>query len=395
MRNRWPIALAWFALPLPLACTDSHGPHASEDMPATAGSARTPAPAQPTVPPGDRSAPRDPPSMIGSGVTPAAEAQPDPDVVDRPRDPQVPPPASEHDPAQPQRDPDLPAPDALGEPLLGHWFADGPVGDCFSLRDWYSFEPDGAVINRGIDDNACSGVRVLSEATGYVVPTPRIMGFVLDGPGSERPFDMTAPIVDVAKRVERFSFAIGERPATISSPSATFLDAKAFHSNEGEHFESLRTVSFRSASDELLFEQEVKILLHLEPGLPAAVGTVLDVVVHVELAQLDTATGMPAMNDTIELEYLVVVRDGPVWRQLEPTAFAGLSAVDANDAWQVLLDDAGVAAHPTWAQRLLQAHFFPSQRYKPDDSLLLSSTLPEYGRWTRSDSAPPVPANTP
>jgi hypothetical protein len=384
---------------LALACSDSHRSGANEDMtasPGGAGSASRMNPVQTAVPAGDRDLPRDPPSMIGSGMGPAAEAKPDPDVVDRPGDQALPPPASEDDPAQPQRVPDLPSPDiGIDAALLGHWFADGAAGDCLSLRDWYSFGPDGTVINRGIDHNACFGDRLVSEVAGRYTVDQHALVISLDGPGSERPFDMTAPLADVAERVERFTYAIGERPATVSLAAETFLDAKAFVSSDGKRFDSLRSIRFTSSAGEQLFMQEVELSLHLSHALPISLGNVVDVVVHAELSQRDQATGMVALKDTIELGYPAAFREVAGWHVLESPAFAGSSAEEINALWQATLDHAGIGGHPLWAQRLFQAHFFPSQRYQPGDTSLLSSTLPDYGRWTRSPDAPVIPANTP
>jgi hypothetical protein len=80
---------------------------------------------------------------------------------------------------------------------------------------------------------------------------------------------------------------------------------------------------------------------------------------------------------------------------LEPTAFEGKSNEEAIAIWQMMLDDAGIAGHPPWAQRVFQAHFFPSQRHQAGDVALLSSTLPEHGRWTRSTEPPPPPSSAP
>jgi hypothetical protein len=129
--------------------------------------------------------------------------------------------------------------------------------------------------------------------------------------------------------------------------------------------------------------------------LPVAVGSVVDVVVHASLTHFEQATGVVAMSDTIELGYPAAFRDSAGWRVLEPTAFEGTSNEEAIAIWQSLLDDAGVAGHPQWAQRVFQAQFFPSQSHRPDDVTVLSSTLPEHGRWTRSAEPPPPPSSTP
>jgi len=390
MRSRWCIAVAW----LGVACSDSHGARVADDMSASGGGAGSASGERPmtAAQSGDRDVDRDPPSMVGTGTTPPADAPPDPDHVDRTRDPSALPPASGDDPAQPPRDPDLPSSD-IGPALYGHWFADGQVGDCIAFRDWYSFEPGGALINRAIDHNACSGVRLVSESSGGYAISSRELEITLVGPGSERPFDMAEPLVDVASRFERFTYAIAERPAAVSLPSETFLDAKAFHSLDGKRYDSSRFIHFLDATGTALFMQQVDISLHMSHALPVSVGRVVDVVVHAELSQFDQASGMVAMTDTIELRYLADVRDEAGWRVVE--ANAGLSAEESNAAWQAKLDDAGIGGHPAWAQRLFQAHFFPSQRHRPYDVTLLSSTLPEYGRWTKSPDAPPVPVNAP
>lgn len=408
MRWRYLIACSCLAL----ACSDSHrspgedAPSESVAQPDTvgneggaghgpaavpaagAGSARdrenTMAPAKPSAPDtpagggenGGGPNPADPEPQAGaSGVSPDNNA-------------------GTADPGNTQELPDPPT-GVLAAALAGHWYRDALIGNCLGVRDYYSFA-SGAVQNDGIDHNACSGDRLLSQAAGSYTLDGRELVITLQGAGSDRAPDMAAPLGDVMQRVRRMTIAIGQRVASVDRPAQTYLDAEAFGSSDGQRFGSVRSDVFLAADGSTLFAQKAVLGLQLNRSLRGlAPGGPLRVQLTVQLAQSDPADPTQILADEITLAYDAVVREEHGWHRIMPVALDGLGSEHAIAAWDALLMQAGVDTHPDWARRALQFQFYPAQRYQPDNVTVLSSTLPEYGHWTRADRAPFVPGAAP
>ena len=293
------------------------------------------------------------------------------------------------DPLQPPSGP-------LAQALHGHWYSDGPVGNCVAFRDYYSFAANGTVENLGIDHNACSGDRLLSQVAGRYRLDGRELEITLDGPGSDRVLDMPELVGDVAQRVQRMNIAIGERAGTDGRPAQTYLDAKAFTSRDGYMFSSVRSDVYVASDGTTRFAQKVFVTYHLSLALDdLAVGDTVNVRATVQLTQSNPGDPTQHENDQLSFSYNAVVREALGWRWITAQEVDGKSNEAAIAAWQQVLVGAGVATHPDWARRLLEFHFFPVHRYQPGDVTVLSSTLPEYGHWTRAAEAPVVPANAP
>lgn len=274
--------------------------------------------------------------------------------------------------------------------LFGDWWNEDDVGDCIDVRTWYSFAADGSVWNRQIDHNACSGNRLIDEVVGAYSLDGRRLEIRLHGIGSERPFDMSTPTMAVAQRTELMTIAIGAAPMVVGRAPQIFLDGRALTSSDGTTFESMRGTLMTSAGNDVVFRQLIAVALQLNPGLPLAASDHTTVQVQADLTAFDSAHDSAERTATVTVEYAATIREELGWLRILPDALDGLEGQAAIDAWHQVLDDNDVTSQPEWARRLLDAEFYPSQRFQAGDIVLLSSSLPEWGRWTRSEQPPPI-----
>jgi hypothetical protein len=236
----------------------------------------------------------------------------------------------------------------------------------------------------------CSGNRLVEKVSGRYYVTGRTLGITLAGAGSERPFDMSMPTMPIAERTETMTIALGDGRMIAGRDPQVFLDARAFTSDDGARFDSRRSTVMSTAAMVTVFEQKVVIALQLNPGLPLVAGEHTTVQVEADLTAFDAAHDSAEQTATVTFEYAATIREELGWLRIMPDALDGLDGQAAIDAWHQLLDDNGVMSQPEWARRLLEAELYPSQRFHPGDITLLSSTLPEWGRWTQSAEPPPV-----
>lgn len=289
----------------------------------------------------------------------------------------------------PEVDPGTPATGPLAQMLVGDWWSFDDIGNCIEFRDWYSFAADGTVVNREIDHNACSGNRLTGKTSGHYTIEGHALEITLDGIGSELPFEMTMPTLDIAQRVETMTVAIGGLPAMGVTEAKTFLDGHAYVSSDGVHFESQHSVVMTAASGELAYEEKAALSIELNPGLPLVLGAHTHVKVHASLALFDAVDTTPAASDEISYEYPATIQEAHDWLQILPDAVGELTGQAAVDAWNAVLAGQGVtsSAHLEWALRMLD---YPAQSFRADDPSLLGTTLPEYGRMQWSPTPPPV-----
>jgi hypothetical protein len=309
-------------------------------------------------------------------------------------------------PADIAPDDDPPAPDVddpvhawpipsgpIAEQLFGHWRGHGQVGDCINYQSWYSFAADGRLVNRSIDDNACLGPRLAAEASGYYSLDGNLLGIVLvDGLGSDRPFEMASTTAVVGERQQRMTIAIAERSADQFRPAATVLDDHAFTSADGATFRSERYVLLLAdVGGEPLFEQDALVTLHVDPPLPVAEGTPCRVELTFRLAQFDAAVAPDAAVDEITLAFDATVRADQGWKQLIASDLAAVAREDQVTAWETMLATHGVDSHSASFAWTFRQQVFPALRFTDANPNLLSVSLPESGRWTKSAEPPLLP----
>jgi hypothetical protein len=281
----------------------------------------------------------------------------------------------------------------IAEQLFGHWRGPGQVGDCINYQSWYSFGDDGRVVNRSIDDNACFGPRLAAEASGYYSLDGNLLAIALvDGLGSDRPFEMTSTTATVGEHQQRRTIAIAERPADQYGPAATVLDDHAFTSADGATFRSERYVLIVSdVGGEPLFEQEALVTLHVDPPLPLAEGTPCHVELTFWLSQFDAAVAPDAAVDEITLAFDATVRADQGWKQLIASELARAAREDQVTAWEAMLAAHGLDSHSVSFAWTFRQQVFPALRFIDANPHLLSVSLPESGRWVRSAEPPLLP----
>ena len=281
---------------------------------------------------------------------------------------------------------------SLRDALPGHWLGELTNADCVTVGDWFSFVPNGDATHWMHLSSECSNLSTWLDDHGEYALGGRTLMTDFSHPPIDDPNDgVSLQIIEVVRRVERMTIAIGERPASAELPAVTFLDDRAFSSDDGTRFASLRSLEQLTPRGLPLESEEVELVLQLNPGLQAAeVATALQVELHASLRE-QVSNGEGERRDEIAFTFPARIREEHGLRRIMPEALDGLDDDDALAAWQTVLDDAGIQAHPEWARRMFDRHYFPSQRYQPDDVTVLGSTLPERARWLRSADPPPVP----
>lgn len=167
--------------------------------------------------------------------------------------------------------PEAPIDLTLGKMLVGDWIGGGPLGDCIDISTWYSFGADGSVVNRDIDDNACTKVpRLLGKYSGRCSLTGRVLEMTLDGIGQDSVG--AYPKVKVGQRLERFPIVMAVVLPPLRDAGRLALD-RAYTSRDGAHFQSDRYALMVSTSSDRIFEQRVQLAVTVDPPLPLAPGT--------------------------------------------------------------------------------------------------------------------------
>jgi hypothetical protein len=247
------------------------------------------------------------------------------------------------------------------------------------------------VVNRSIDDNDCSGPRLVAEASGYFSLDDRLLGIMLDGVGSDRPFEMAPTSATVGEHQQHFTIAFAERPADQDRPAATLLDARAFTSRDGATYHSERYVLLIAAtSGDPLFGQEVLITLQIDPPLPLPEAATARVELTFWLSQFDAAVGPDTSVDEITIAFDATVRADLDRKQIIASELLAVAPEQRSEAWAAMLAARGLGGHSESFGWTLRQHVFPSLRFTDANPHVLSATLPQYGRWTKSSEPPPV-----
>ena len=283
----------------------------------------------------------------------------------------------------------------LGDLLARTWInASSGGGECTNLRVWYTFGADGSLIERDIDDNRCYGPQVIDRFTGAYTLRERALEMTLNGlgRGTQHVRFYTFPMEPVARFVERSPIMIGKLGA--SSPSAGLLaiDDQAYTSTDGVHYQSPRYVRMDSAAGARLFERELNYEVTVDPPLPLAAGQTCRVQVDFSLVLFEPAAAATEERGTFRLTYDAIIRvTEPGWMRLMPRALDGLSNEQVYDAWQAILEQAGLSTnHSGRFAGLFQQNFGYYLAYPTDDPHLLTQGLPGAGRWLEPMAPPPI-----
>jgi hypothetical protein len=283
---------------------------------------------------------------------------------------------------------------AAVDPLARTWISAGVnVGNCINISTWYTFGADGSLIERDIDDNGCSGLRLLDRFTGVYTLRERVLEMTLNGLGRGMPFlDMYSPKEPVAKVVERFPIMTGKLAAPSPSAGLTAIDGRAYTSADGVHYQSRRYVRMDSAAGTRLFERELIYEVTVDPPLPLAAGRPCRVQIDFSLVLFDAAAPVPEERDTFRMTYDAITRvteEG--WMRLMPRPLDGLTNEQAYPAWQAMLQQAGLSAsHSARFASIFDRNFGYYLGYPIDDPRLLTQSLPQLGRWLEPTTPLPI-----
>ena len=184
--------------------------------------------------------------------------------------------------------------------------AGGEIGNCLNTHSWYTFGSDGSVIERDIDENACSGTRLLNKLTGVYTLRDRVLELTLPGLGQGPSYlgiIVTTPHDPVAKMVERFPIIAANVSPPWTGNGHLAIDDSAYTGTDGAHYESHRYVRLDAASGSRIFEQDATFDVTVTPSLPLAPGQTCKVQVDFTLALFDAAATVTVENDTFRLTY--------------------------------------------------------------------------------------------
>jgi hypothetical protein len=285
--------------------------------------------------------------------------------------------------------PESPPEGPLGDELVGHWLGDGQIGSCLALEVWYSFTADGSVMNRLLDDNACSGLRLVDQVEGTYTIDGHTLSLSLDGMGSDRPFEMTGSDAEISRRQERFTIAMAQRPANAEYwPGRVHLDGEAFV-GDGARYASERYVRVDDAAGDALFEQQALVTLEIDPPLPLADGAPCRVEITFQLTRLDTALAPDAVVDSFALSFDATVSTGELgWKQVIADELLAVALEERWAAWDAMLVARELDAHGTLFAWTYRQQVFPHLSFDAADPNTLSVGLPNSGRWRKSEEPP-------
>lgn len=274
--------------------------------------------------------------------------------------------------------------------LARTWTAYGQGGNCIDIKAWYTFGADGTVVQRDIDENACTHVpRLLDKITGRYTLTDHVVEMTMDGIGIDFiDFRATRPKETVTKLIQRFPVMA----AVLTTPSIGAghlgLDLGAFTGNDGTHFQSERYALLEVATGRH-FEQRTLHSITIDPPLPLPAGTACKVDIDLSLTSFDAGANPVSESGTFHVSYMAVVRatDGE-WLRVVPQKLDGLPSDQLYVAWTGILNDAGFASR---TDRFRNAFAMPYYLgHAVGDPHVLSGSLPQGARWYEATKPPPV-----
>src|SRR5262245_45119181 len=283
---------------------------------------------------------------------------------------------------------------SLADMLARTWIGTtGMAGDCLNPNIWYTFGADGSLIERDIDENACSGTRLVQKLTGVYTLRDRVLEMTLPGRGYGPSYlSMPTPNEPVAKMVERFPIIVAPVAPPWTGAGHLALDGSAYTGADGAHYQSRHYLRMDGASGSLLFEQDMTFDLTVNPPLPLAAGQTCQVQIDFTLAQFDAASTENSDNDTFSLTYDAIIsatEDG--WLDLKPAQLEGLTGDQVYVTWHRMLDQAGLSQnHSVLFAWLFDAAFNAYLAHRTDDPRVLTQTLPLSGRWLEATRALPI-----
>jgi len=283
------------------------------------------------------------------------------------------------------------APSPLADLLARTWVsAGGEVGNCTNTSTWHTFGADGSLTVRNIDENACSGLKLLGKFSGVYTLRDRVLEMTLNGLSGGLPFlDMYAPKEPVAKTVERVPIMTAKQgPA---SSSRIVIDDRAYTSTDGAHYQSRRYVWMESAAGTRLYERELVYDVTVDPPLPLAAGTPCRIQIDFSLALFDAGGPVPEESGTFRMTYDAIARAEEGWMRLMPKALDGLSNEEAYPAWQAMQQKAGLSAnHSSRFATIFDRNVSYYLGVPTDDPHLLTQGLPGLGRWLEPTRPLPI-----
>jgi len=286
----------------------------------------------------------------------------------------------------------------LADMLARTWISAAvTAGNCVNISTWYTFGADGSLIERDIDENACSGVMLIKKLTGVYTLRDRVLEMTLNGLGMGTPFLVRSPSQEpVATLTERFPIAAGKIVTPWTGAGHLAIDSGAYTGADGAHFQSQRHLRLDSAAGARLFEQDLSYQVTVTPPLPLAAGQACQVQIDFALVLFDAAATVAQESDTFRITYAAVIRateDG--WMRLVPRPLDGLSTADAYTVWHSMLDSAGLStSHSARFASTFDRNFVYYLGHPTDDPHVLTQTLPQTGRWLEATRVLPVDGTT-
>ena len=279
--------------------------------------------------------------------------------------------------------------DELADALLGRWSMLVATGRVYELRDWYEFEPGGALRNRLVNHGGSAGIAFGPVQAGkYQLRGRTLMTSVeIVEHDASMPGELPLPATQRGTRLETMSLAIGTRPDGDPRAGEIFLDGEALFGNDARRFHSKYRSEHLDANGARTSSSGVQLSFELSRSLRGlAPGSELDVLID---ARIDTVSAdVPEGDeDELRLEYRAVVRADSGWLRIVPAVADGLDANGTRAAVAKLLRDAGIAQRPAWAQELYERVLDPQQRYQRDDPTTLTSSAFDRWGWTRFDGS--------
>ena len=203
---------------------------------------------------------------------------------------------------------------------------------------------------------------------------------------------MQRPQEPVTKLVERFPVTVANIAAPGTGAGHLAIDARAYTSTDGAHFQSPRYVRLDAAAGTRLFEQELTYAVTVDPPLPLAPGQPCTVQIDFSLVLFDAAAPVTDERDTFRMTYAAIARvteEG--WMRLMPRPLDGLSNEASYTAWHRMLDNAGLSTnHSARFASIFDRNFIYYLGYPLDDPHVLTQSLPQTARWLEPTRALPI-----
>ena len=241
----------------------------------------------------------------------------------------------------------------LSELLAKTWIsASGNVGNCINISTWYTFGADGSLTERDIDENGCSGSKLLNKFTGVWTLRDRVLEMTeRAGPG-----DSVSGHVQAHGNGRQARRAVPDRHRHAGGPVA----------ERGSRRDRRRRVH--------------------------QAGTACRVQIDFSLALYDAASTVTDESDTFRITYDAVMRaTEPGWMRVMPRPLDGLPNDQATAAWQTMEQQAGLSTnHSMRFASIFDRNFVYYLGYPTDNPHLLTQSLPSLGRWLEPTKPLPI-----